>query len=132
MVELQIHKKDTAIQLWPISFNGVLIFNDSFFGEKGFFGIKDNYLVFIKDEDIPEEFTIQIPENLEEVQGFLGSAEYLLHRAMVTPEIAVVGFTNLDLLNNDDIKSEIIKIFSDFINIYNRNVNKYELIKNNW
>ncbi len=131
MRELQIEKKDLQKQLWPLSFEGTLIFKTSFFGQEGFFGIRDNYLIFISDDQIPKEININLPENLEEVQGFLSSAEYLLNRVMLTPEIHVEGFVNKEI-QSDQLRTEVITIFSNFIQLFSKNAVELEKIKNGW
>ncbi len=131
MRELKIDKKEIGQQLWPISFDGVLIFNYDFFGKEGFFGIRDNSLIFISQENIPDKISIHIPENLDEVQGFLSSAEYILQRVMMTPELEVIGLDDSSL-SIESIHKETIAIFSDFIDTYAKNSSTYERHRNKW
>ncbi len=127
MRELKVDKKELGQQLWPISFEGILIFNDSFFGTEGFFGVRENSLIFIPQENIPNKMTVYIPENLEEVQGFLASAEYILQRTMMTPGLEVQGWSDSST-NIEDLHKEVIATFSDFIRMYAKNANEYERI----
>ncbi len=131
MIDIKIHKKDISKQLWPLSFDGILVFNFSFMDNFGLFGIKDNHLILVDDKDIPEEMAIQIPENTEEVLGFLGSAEYILHRFMMTPNPVIIGFNDSEVTEKE-INQEVIRIFTDFINRYNKNASLHERAKNYW
>ncbi len=131
MRELQIEKKDIQKQLWPLSYEGMLLFETDFLGQEGFFGIRDNYLIFISSDNIPKEININLPENLEEVQGFLSSAEYLLNRVMLTPKIYVEGFDDEEY-TIDELRTEAITIFSNFIQLFSKNAVELEKIKNDW
>jgi len=131
MRELKIKKEEIGQQLWPISFEGTLIFNDAFLGKEGFFGVHDNHLNFIPQANVPDNLKIYIPENLDEVQGFLSSAEYILQRVMMTPNIEVIGFDNSDL-STTTIHRGVITIFSDFIDNYAKNSSDYERHRNRW
>ncbi len=130
MLQLEIQKSDFDKQIWPISVAETLVFKTEFLGEEGLFGVKDNYLNFIQMSDIPERLVISIPESLEETMGFLGSAEYLTHRIMMTPEVTVVGLTEID--DSDLIRKEALYVFAKFIESYNKNVNELDRIKNDW
>ncbi len=63
--------------------------------------------------------------------GFLGSAEYLLHRLMMTPTIVVSGFGEID---DDDalLREDVMTTFNDFIDRYKQNANASDKIKNGW
>ena len=81
-------------------------------------------------EDLSETITISIPENLDEVMGFLGSAEYILNRIMMTPNIIVTGYTNES--KDKNLRSEVMAIFNNFSRFYHQNDNVLDRIKNNW
>ncbi len=130
MIQLEIKKEDLDKQVWPLSIGETLVFDTNFLGVPGLFGIKENYFSFIKMTEIPDQLVISIPEDLEETMGFLGSAEYLMHRVMMTPAITVVGLESS--LTNDEIRTEALYVFSRFISRYNKNVNELDAIKNDW
>ncbi len=131
MREIQIEKKDLQKQLWPISLDGVLVFETSFLGEEGFFGIRDNNLIFIDIKNIEKEFVLQIPENLDEVQGFLSSADYILNRFMMTPTVYVEGFDQ-EKFTDEVVAKEVLSIFSEFIDRFSKNSHELEGIRNKW
>ncbi len=131
MLKLVVRKDELDNQIWPMSISDTLVFKKEMLGEEGLFGIKNNNLNFIPMSEIPETFEVFIPENLEETMGFLGSAEYLLHRLMMTPTITVAGFSEVD---EDDtlLREEVMSIFNDFITRYKQNANTSDRIKNGW
>ncbi len=131
MLQLKIKKEELDNQVWPMSIGETLVFKKELMGVEGLFGIKNNTLNFIPLDIMPEDFDILIPENLEETMGFLGSAEYLLHRLMMTPVISVSGFLEEDT-DNVLLREEVMLVFSDFIATYNKNTNTLDRLKNGW
>ncbi len=131
MMTLKIKKEDLDKQLWPMSVEEVLVFGTTLLGTPGIFGIKNNHLCFIPMENIPGENVISIPENLEEVMGFLGSADYILNRVMMTPEIVVDGFNNSEI-TNEVLRKEVMTIFNNFMRSYHERNNILDRIKNGW
>jgi hypothetical protein len=129
MLKIAIKKEELGHQLWPFSINNTLIFSNHFANLNGWFGVRNNNLRFIPEKDIPEEFEIEIPEDNEETQGFLGSAEYLVHRIMLTPKIVVIGLPQDETLPTD-LKAEVLKAFLKFIENYNNNSKLLEGLKN--
>ncbi len=130
MIKLTIDKGELGQQLWPLSINDTLVFSIELGGTPGLFGIRNNNLNFIPMEDLSETITISIPENLDEVMGFLGSAEYILNRIMMTPNIIVTGYTNES--KDKNLRSEVMAIFNNFSRFYHQNDNVLDRIKNNW
>ncbi len=131
MLKLEISKTDLEKQLWPISFQDTLVFGNELLETEGLFGIKNNKLNFIPYEDIPDQFEIFLPENVEETMGFIGTAEYVMHRIMMTPKLTVSGFLDFEELEEEG-REEVMSIFSKFIKNYARNKNALERIENKW
>ncbi len=131
MIELSIQKSDLDNQLWPMTYNNTVVFGSDLLGEPGLFGIKNNKLNFIPLADIPEVMVIHMPENTEEVQGFLISAEYFLQRTMMTPNITVHGFRAAGLTPELE-REAVMGVFADFVEEYNKNANMLDRIKNKW
>lgn len=90
MVTIHVKKEDIPKQLSPLRYEGNVIFS-LLFGEYGvgFFGIKDNRLFFIGEENIPDEVELEVPENTEEVQQTYVLAEYFLQKIAMTQDISI-------------------------------------------
>ncbi len=129
MIEMEINKIDFGDQLWPMSVDDTLVFGTSLLSNDGLIGVKNNNLRFIPMGDVPDKLAIQVPENLEEVMGFLGTADYILNRIMMTPKITVDGFKEV---GGDELHLEVMTIFNNFMRSYHGRVNSLDRIKNGW
>ncbi len=131
MITFKVQKEDIHNQLWPISVDDTLIYKSDLFEMEGLFGIKNNVLTFIPFEDLAEEFNVSIPETMDEVLSFLTSAEYILQRIMMTPDLNISGFPG-EFEDTQEERQEVMNVFSDFVNGYNRNANALDRVKNGW
>lgn len=100
MIAMTIKKEDLHKQLLPFRYKEVMVLSHSMEidgkPEKGIYGLNGNNVFFLKYDDLPDEFEIGIPENLEEVETHLVAGEYLIQRLMLTPEIYITGIeTNM-------------------------------------
>jgi hypothetical protein len=132
MIDMTIRKDQLHNQLWPLVFYGTLVFSFEFMGEDGIFGIRDNYLNFIPMENLAGEINISIPENTEEVMGFLASADFIINRLMMTPRITIENFPEPDGSTPDILRNEVMRTLLKFTNRRNKHLNSFERLKNNW
>ena len=129
MLKLEIKKSDLEKYLEPFSYKEILVFSQTLLGEDGFFGIKNNALFFISTENIEEDLIIEYPAEIQEVQAFVTTADYLIQRVMASRKLNVIGFSKD--ISEEKLKIEILKIFYDFIENYNQNTYLLEKIKHN-
>ena len=128
MIQIQIKKENLRGYLTPFSFQEILIFSQTFLDQEGFFGIRNNTLIFISMEKIENEFVMEYPADISEVQAFLTTADYLVQRVLVSEKTPVLGITDI---SNQDLKIEILRILNKFINNFKENSYLFEKIKHN-
>jgi len=128
MLKLKIKKEELKYYLTPFSINESPIFSQTFLGKEGFFGIKDNVLIFISMEKIEDELSIEYPADITEIQAFLTTADYLVQRIMMSDRTLIPG---LEDIPEHDIKIESLKILNNFINNFKENNYLLEKIKHN-
>jgi hypothetical protein len=132
MIDMAISKGQLHKQLWPLVFDGTLVFSFELMGEPGIFGIKDNYLNFIPMGNLADTINISIPENTEEVMGFLASADFIINRLMMTPQIIVENFPEPDGVTPNVLRKEVMKTLLKFTDTRNKHLNEFERLKNDW
>jgi hypothetical protein len=104
-------------------YDGALIFSTEFdFAHKGFYGFKDNILVFYPFESLDDSIKIDIPEDMQEMEMFIKAADYIGIRLTTTPiiEIMNLGETTFE---------SAIKPFVNFLSLYEKRHQKIQEIK---
>jgi hypothetical protein len=130
MVSTTIRKNDMHKQLWPMVFQDTLVFSFEYGDKKGLFGVKNNYLNFIPQESIPDAMEISVPENVEEVAGFLASADFIAKRIVMTPEPRVEGLTTKE--DPEKTRENALSIFVDFIRLNAKNTDLLDKLQYKW
>ncbi len=134
MVPMTIKKEELKRQLWPIMFDDTLVFQFDFLGMEGLFGVRNSQLRFIPMELIAEDIVISVPENLEEVMGYVATAEYIIQRILMTPHVEIIGLPSKDaeIMTEGDTRKEALTVLHGVLDHYKRNKNNLEWIENGW
>lgn len=127
MIKITVVKSKLEDQLLPLIYKELMVYSFSLGGTSGLFGFQRNQIVFIPEESIPEELEIEYPEHMQDIKSFLISAEYLLHRIMMAPNLNIIGYKGE--IPVDDLVIEISKMFSFFIEKYSNRVTEIERYK---
>ena len=110
--------------LLPFKYDGALIYSKLFKGAKGFYGIKGNVIAFTHKEDLEESFEIEVPENMEELNTFMETIDFIMHKIAMSGYVSCQG--NESLENPEDI----LRPFMDFVDHHERGINIMGGIKN--
>jgi hypothetical protein len=129
MIKLKIKKEELDLYLTPFSINEIIIFSHKFLDKDGFFGIKNNTLIFISMEKIESELSIEYPADISEVQAFLTTADYLVQRVLMSEHIKVIG---LEDISEEESRKEILKILYKFIKNFKHNNIMLDQIKDDY
>jgi hypothetical protein len=129
MLQINTKKGHLDGHLWPILFDNTLIFSFKLFDKNGLFGIKNNMLRFMSDDLIAEEIVIEIPESIEEVMGYVATAEYLVQRVLLTPKLYIEG---IDDISDEDLRTEVLRILNTILERYQKNKNLLDRVHNHW
>ena len=128
MIQIQVKKENLKGYLTPFSFQEILVFSQKFLDREGFFGIRNNTLIFISMEKIEDEFIMDYPADISEAQACLITADYLVQRVLISEKTPVLGINDI---SNHDLKIETLRILNKFINNFKENSYLFEKIKHN-
>ncbi len=121
MTEIEIPKEELGFQLLPFIYKETIVLSILTNEINGLVGIKKNTLIFISEEKLDKDIKLQVPENLTEINELLVSAEWVLQRAMMTPNLKVIDW--------DGPIEKILETLALFTINYKNNSEKLERLK---
>ena len=123
MITIDIKKEDFKQMMFPLKYKNALIFANEFNGVSGLYGITENTLFFIREENLESIFQIEVPETIEEL------AEYTKVIEFAVQKIAINGGVEVPESTPSDQKSKL-EPFVTFMLDYEKGLHIIEGLKN--
>jgi len=127
MIKLSVKKENLDMQLMPIRYKDIMVFatgivNNSQKKIDGLYGLHDNIIKFVSIDELDDNFEIEVPESIQEIEAHITAAEYLIHRLMFSKVNNIDGLGEVDFV-------VAMKPFLDFLLNYEKNKKTLEETK---
>ena len=123
MITVDIKKEDYKQMMFPLKYKNAIIFANTFNNVSGLYGISENSLFFIREENLEDTFQVEVPETIEELAECTKVIEFAVQK------IAINGMVEVPESDLSDQKSKL-KPFVDFMTGYEKGLQLIEGIKN--
>jgi len=126
MIQTTVKNNIASIQslLYPFKYKEILIYAGEVADIPGLYGTSPDNLFFIPASDLPEEFLIEIPDNLEELQDYVASIEFIVQKIAMNPKSKIPNY------DGETTHLQRVKPFMDFMLGYEKGLKIIEGLKN--
>jgi len=128
MQTLKIKKNKLRGFFVPFKYNNNLIYSLELELEDealfGFYGFGKNTIYFIDIDELPEEIELELPDELEELQEFLGAVENIIQRISLNGSSIYIPSIDTTIETK-----YLLKPYVNFVRNYEENIRMIERLK---